>query len=98
MSRAARLIESAKEALAIAKGEADPATYRINVPSSIDVRGMRRRLGMTQQTFADAFGFTIAQLRDWEQGRATPTHAARAYLLVIEREPEAVRRALQKVA
>ena len=50
---------------------------------------------MTQRAFADVFGFTLAQLRDWEQGRASPTHAARAYLLVIDREPEAVQRALK---
>lgn len=83
-----------EEAVAIAQGEADPSTYRVHVPSSIDVRAIRKERGMTQQAFADAFGFTVAQLRDWEQGRVTPTHAARAYLIVIAREPEAVQRAL----
>jgi len=33
-------------------------------------------------------------VRDWEQGRSQPDSAARAYLMVIEREPEAVERAL----
>ena len=78
--------------MAIARGEMEPA--RVLVPSSVDVRAIRKARKMTQAAFADAFGFTLAQLRDWEQGRATPNHAAPAYLLLIPREPEAVRRAL----
>jgi putative transcriptional regulator len=33
-------------------------------------------------------------LQDWEQGRHAPDPMARAFLTVIAREPEAVRRAL----
>jgi putative transcriptional regulator len=33
-------------------------------------------------------------LRDWEQGRVRPDTAARSYLLVISRNPEAVKDAL----
>jgi len=36
----------------------------------------------------------IGTLRDWERGRVEPDQAARAYLTVIAREPEAVRKAL----
>jgi len=36
----------------------------------------------------------LGTLRDWEQGRREPDAAALAYLRVIEREPEAVARAL----
>jgi putative transcriptional regulator len=50
---------------------------------------------MTQERFASTFGFPITTLRDWEQGRARPDTSARAYLIVIAREPEAVERALQ---
>lgn len=84
-----------EEAVAIARNEADPATYKVHVPSDIDVRAIRRQLGMTQERFASAFGFPVATLRDWEQGRARPDTSARAYLLVISREPQAVERALQ---
>lgn len=84
-----------EEAVSIARGEADPSTYRVHVPSSVDVRSIRKDLCMTQQVFADTFGFTVTQVRDWEQGRVMPTHAVRAYLIVISREPETVRRALK---
>lgn len=88
-----KLLRSAQEAVAIAKGEVAPA--RAYVPSSIDVRVLRKRLGLTQARFADRFGFSVGAVRDWEQNRVTPEGAARAFLMVIDREPEAVQRALQ---
>jgi putative transcriptional regulator len=89
-----KLIAAAREGVAIARGEADPASYRLHVPAKIDVKAMRRKLGMTQELFAVRYGLTLARVRDWEQGRSAPDGAVRAYLKVIEREPEAVERAL----
>ena len=92
--RGERLLESARHALAIAKGEADPSTYRVHMPVEIDVRAVRKRLGMTQPVFAARFGISVGTLRDWEQKRRHPEGPARVLLTVIDREPEAVRRAL----
>jgi putative transcriptional regulator len=78
-----------------ANGTAEVSGYRVHVPSDVDVKAIRKRLGMTQERFASTFGFPITTLRDWEQGRARPDTSARAYLIVIAREPEAVERALQ---
>jgi putative transcriptional regulator len=89
-----RLLQAANEAVAIARGEADPATYRIHVPADLDVRAIRQRLNLSQDAFAKRFGFTPARVRDWEQGRSKPDGALRAYLIVIDREREAVERAL----
>jgi putative transcriptional regulator len=89
-----RLIAAAKEAHAIARGEADPSTYRIHVPN-VDVKELRRKLRLSQDQFALRFGFAAARVRDWEQGRSKPDGAVRAYLIVIDREPEAVARALR---
>jgi putative transcriptional regulator len=44
------LIQSAREALAIAKGEAAPA--RVYDPKSIDVVAIREKLGLSQRKFA----------------------------------------------
>ncbi len=87
------LIRSAKEAVAIAKGEVLPG--RSYMPESIDVRALRRTLGLTQAQFAERFGFSLGAVRDWEQARAAPEGATRTFLLVIAREPEAVERALR---
>jgi putative transcriptional regulator len=89
-----KLIAAANEGIAIARGEADPASYRLHVPRKIDIKAMRHKLGMTQEAFALRYGLTLARVRDWEQGRSAPDGAVRAYLKVIEREPEAVERAL----
>jgi putative transcriptional regulator len=83
-----------EDAIAIARGEADPATYRVHVPDEIDVKAIRRKLGMSQARFAASFGFALDAVQNWEQGRRRPEGAARAFLKVIEHEPEAVKRAL----
>lgn len=86
------LIQSENEALAIAKGEAEPA--RVFTPPSIDVVAICKQLGLSQQTFARRFGLSAAMVRDWEQKRRNPDQGARTLLTVIARDPEAVARAV----
>ncbi len=59
-----------------------------------NVRAIRTRLGMTQETFAKAIGVPVATVRNWEQSRTSMDPAVRSLLRVLEREPEAVLRAL----
>jgi putative transcriptional regulator len=92
-----RLIQAAREANAIAKGEADPSTYRVHVPASIDVKAVRNRLRLTQREFSGRFGVELATLREWEQHRRAPEGPSRVLLTIIDREPEAVERALASV-
>ena len=84
-----------QEAVAYAEGKADANAYRIHVPEKIDVKAIRMRLDMTQEEFAGRFGFSVNTLRHWEQGSRQPEGPTRAYLLVIERAPKAVQKALQ---
>jgi len=58
------------------------------------VKLLRRRPGMTQIQFAEAFHLPITTLRDWEQRHTTPDAPARALLLAIERDRQAMRRLL----
>jgi putative transcriptional regulator len=60
------------------------------------VKTLRRALALTQKEFSTRYHIPLGTLRDWEQGRREPDQAARAYLTVIARDPEAVLRALQK--
>src|SRR3954468_10094132 len=55
---------------------------------------IRRALGLSQEDFAVRFHIPIGTLRDWEQGRAEPDQAARAYLKVIATAPDVVQKAL----
>ncbi|MBV9523737.1 MAG: helix-turn-helix domain-containing protein [Alphaproteobacteria bacterium] len=59
-----------------------------------DVRALRKRLGLSQAAFAARFGLSLTNIRNWEQGIRRPEGAARVLLTVIERDPEAVERAL----
>ena len=94
MSRAANSIRKGlKEALRYAEGRASRNAYRVHVPEHIDVKAIRARLQMTQQVFAARFGFSINTLRHWEQGKREPEGPTRAYLLVIDRAPDAVQKA-----
>lgn len=55
---------------------------------------IRRKLGVTQQRFADVLGVPVTTYRNWEQGRKVPDPAARSLLTIFDREPEAAMRAL----
>jgi putative transcriptional regulator len=83
-----KIAEGLREALSIARGEAKPS--RLHIPAEIDVRRIRSKLHLTQDDFAALFGFTINQIKDWEQGRSRPLGGVRAYLMLIDRDPNSV--------
>jgi putative transcriptional regulator len=57
---------------------------------------IRQRLGMSQRQFADMLKIPVRTLRNWEQNRFTIEPAVMTLLRIIDREPEAVMRALRK--
>ena len=59
------------------------------------IKTLRRALALTQEEFVARYHIPLGTLRDWEQGRSEPDPLARAYLTVIARDPEGVRRALE---
>lgn len=77
-----------REVLAIARDEAKPA--KLYIPPEIDVHAIRAKLGLSQDDFAAVFGFTVNQIKDWEQGRSRPLGGVRAYLMIIDRDPKQV--------
>jgi putative transcriptional regulator len=72
----------------------ETAGYKVNLPAEIDVRGIRKRLKMTQARFSSTFGFSLDAVKHWEGGRRTPESSARAFRTVIARNPTAVIAAL----
>ena len=89
-----KLIKAAKEARAIAAGDRQPVS--VMVAADIDVRAIRSGLELSQEQFASRFGFSVGQIRDWEQNRNRPIQAMRAYLLLIKQKPDFVFKTLQK--
>jgi putative transcriptional regulator len=86
------ILRGARQALDYAGGARDG--FVAHVPEAVDVAAIRKRLGLSQAEFAAQFGFNLDAVQNWEQGRRRPEGAARAFLRVIEREPDAVQRAL----
>ncbi|WBQ10395.1 hypothetical protein L2D01_01165 [Hyphomonadaceae bacterium ML37] len=89
-----RLIAAAREARAIARGEIEPA--QVHAPVEIDVSAIRARTGLSQSAFAGSYGFTLNQVRDWEQKRSRPLGGVGAYLMLIGEDPDAIRQMLMK--
>jgi putative transcriptional regulator len=60
------------------------------------IRTLRHRLGLSQSAFCERYGVPLANLRQYEIGRTMPPPAVRAYLSVIEQEPETTAAAYRK--
>jgi putative transcriptional regulator len=63
----------------------------------VDVFGIRTRMGLSQEAFAERFGLDAAELKRWEAMGGVPDEAIRTYLRVIEREPKAAARAVAAI-
>ena len=88
------LLEGLREAVAWRKGAlALPAR---NVPAMTPerVKAIRKAVAKSPKEFAARFGIPARTLEGWEQGRRQPDPSAIVLLRVIERNPEAVERAL----
>ena len=88
------IVSGLKEAVAFARGEISLPVRLVNVREAVDVRALRSKLGLSQSEFASTYGISLRTLQEWEQGRTSPDSAVRAYLTVIERNPQAVIEAL----
>lgn len=93
------LKQSLLEAIDIAKGKMDKSRYQVytpaDLPDTVDIKSIRQKLNMSQATFSATFGLATDSVKNWEQGRRRPDRAVRAYLTVIQRNPEAVISALR---
>lgn len=67
---------------------------RILTPAEIQM--VRKRLGMSQVTFARTFHLSLATVRSWEDGIRTPSGAAAVLLWLLDSIPEEVLRAIQR--
>lgn len=57
-------------------------------------RRVRKRLGLTQLEFSRRIEVSLDTIRNWEQGKRSPTGAARALLKVLDKAPESALLAL----
>ena len=95
-SRADAMTAKQRHAAAMADPDAQPIRKKDlpRMPRVPQVSVIRRALKLSQEEFAAWFHIPIGTLRDWEQRRKEPDAAAKAFLRVIAREPDIVRKAL----
>lgn len=80
----ADLMESVRQMKA---GKAAHATQVILSPAA----EARAKVGVSQSAFAQLLGVSVRTLQDWEQGRRSPSGAAKTLLQVAVKHPEALR-------
>ena len=76
--------------------EGKPADIVLTHFPEMDVKGIRRRTGMSQEKFAHTFGINVCTLRHWERGDSRPSGAARSLLQIVAKAPEAALKALEE--
>ena len=91
-----REVEDAlSEVLAHVRGDAPLPCRIVDDPTAEHIVALRKRMKLSRQKFADRFGLDARALQDWEQGRRVPDRTARVLLTVIDRDPDAVVRAIE---
>lgn len=84
------ILKGLQEAVSFAKNES-PYTKVSKVEiKEINVRELREKLKLTQEAFADTFGFNLSTVRNWEQGKRHPEGPAKVLLNVIAYNPQCV--------
>jgi putative transcriptional regulator len=54
------------------------------------VADVRKRAGLSQAEFARLMGVSVRTLQEWEQGRRSPSGAAKTLILVAAKNPSAL--------
>ncbi|MBA4141871.1 MAG: helix-turn-helix domain-containing protein [Nitrosospira sp.] len=62
----------------------------------VNVKVIREGLKLSQEKFAERFGFSLGTLKNWEQGRRVPEEAARILLCLIESQPKLVEKEVRR--
>lgn len=63
---------------------------RTTTAEQILILSVRKKLGLSQTAFAEVIKTPVATLRDWEQGRFTPSGAVLCLLQIMDKHPELV--------
>ena len=92
------ILKGAQEGLDYLRGDKTKGRAHKVRSRDVDVRAIRKKLGMTQSAFSEAFGIPVPTLKKWEGRDRVPEGPAKAYLLVIEKNPTMVQSSLHSVA
>ena len=88
-----RLTQSMVQMNEIAEGTRQPSrNFHID---AIKIKEIRQSSGLSQTRLAELISVSVDTLRNWEQGRRSPTGPAKALLRAIANDPKHVIQALR---
>lgn len=82
------LIDAVDEALGV---EGSGRTVR----TAFDVKGLRKKLDLTQKEFSTLYHINLETLRNWEQEKRLPDLTSIAFLTCIAKNPAVIRNLLK---
>jgi putative transcriptional regulator len=85
------------EAIDFAQGKEGKAKVT-KINPQLDVKMVRKNLGMTQKDFALSLGISLATLRHWERGDRKPHGPALILLNLVKKDPKTIFRLLEAPA
>ena len=80
------ILEGIKEIKRYKKGEMQLQVKTLTDPSP--AQDIRKKLQLSQSSFASLMGVSVRTIQDWEQGRRSPKGPAKSLLRVAEQHPE----------
>ena len=91
-----KLAASLEEVTNFSNGELKLKVTEVVHPE-INVKAVRLQTGLSQQDFAESYGFSVGTVRNWEQGAREPEGPARLLLGMIQQDPALIEQQLKRL-
>jgi putative transcriptional regulator len=94
------LVEAFEEMAAYLRGEVEAESYEVHadILTADRIRAIRRAVASSTKNFEAEFHIPARTIEGLEQGRRAPDAATSLLLRILEKEPDAVRRAARQAA
>lgn len=96
MKISSKTVKALEDVLAYESGRQHRGRVTRVTVGDVNVKVIREELKLSQEAFAERFGFSLATLKNWEQGRREPEEAAKTLLRLIESQPKLVEKHVRR--
>lgn len=96
MKISGKTVKALEDVLAYESGRRHGGRVTRVAVGDVDVKVIREGLKLSQDAFAERFGFSLATLKNWEQGRRQPEEAAKILLRLIGSQPKLVEKEVRR--
>ena len=88
------IVAGLEDAIAFVRGD----TAKGRVAAGPDVKAIRAKTKLSQAKFAEKLRVPVATVRDWEQHRRSPDAPARTLLGIVDADPKAAMKLIERAA